>query len=155
MEGFIAPTITMGSFLFLEFKSNWEACLKGSCLNLSAKSKVGKTIKKCDKNNGICKNNSFPQNFLLENRIAMKAIKRKINPTLSIKKLLVNSSEKSGISGSLRRLIHNFEEKKIMENSIDKNIVNFHANDFKLSSLTWFVREKDIKIEAAGIAGSQ
>ncbi len=100
MEGFIAPTITRGSFLFLEFKSNLEASLNGSCLNLSAKSKVGKTIKKCDKNSGICKINSFPNIPLEEYIIPKKVIERKINPALSIKKLLVNSSEKLTISGS-------------------------------------------------------
>ena len=87
--------------------------------------------------------------------IPRKAIKRKINPALSIKKLLVNSSEKLGISGSLRNWIHNLEEKRSMEKSIDKNIVNFQAKDFKNSSLIWFVNESDIKTDAAGVAGSQ
>ena len=87
--------------------------------------------------------------------IPKKAIKRKINPDFSIKKLLVNSSEKFGISGSLRSLIQSFEEKRNMEKSIDKNIVNFHAKDFKNSSLTLFVKESDIRTDAAGVAGSQ
>ncbi len=82
MEGFIAPTITKGSLLFLEFKSSSDAFLKGSCLNLSAKSNVGKTIKKYDKNIGICKINTFPYIFLEENMIPKKAIKRKIKPAL-------------------------------------------------------------------------
>tara|TARA_B100001250_G_scaffold409773_1_gene434797 strand:+ start:1174 stop:1302 length:129 start_codon:yes stop_codon:yes gene_type:complete len=42
-----------------------------------------------------------------------------------------------------------------MEKSMHKNIVNFQAKDFKNSSLTLFVRENDIKIDAAGVAGSQ
>ena len=42
-----------------------------------------------------------------------------------------------------------------MEKSIDKNIVNFQAKDFKNSSLTLVVKESDIKIDAAGVAGSQ
>ena len=42
-----------------------------------------------------------------------------------------------------------------MEKDKDKNIVDFHAKDFKNLSLIWFVKEKDIKIEAAGVAGSQ
>ena len=87
--------------------------------------------------------------------IPKTAIKRKINPAFSIKKLLVNSSEKFGISGSSRSLIHSFEEKRNMEKSIDKNIVNFQAKDFKNSSLTWLVKESDIKTDAAGVAGSQ
>ncbi len=87
--------------------------------------------------------------------IPRKAIKRKTNAALSIKKLLINSSEKLGISGSLRSWIHSFEEKKIVEKSIDKNIVNFQAKDFKKSSLTLLVKENDIKIAAAGVAGSQ
>ncbi len=62
----------------------------------------GKTIMKWDKNIGICKINSFLYIFLKENMIPRTAIKRKINPDFSIKKLLVNSSEKFGISGSLR-----------------------------------------------------
>ena len=155
MEGFIAPTITKGSFIFLEFISRWEAFLKGSCLNLSAKLKVGNTIKKCDKNRGICKINSFPYTFLEENMIPRKAIKRKINPAFSIKKLLVNSSEKLTISGSSTFPSHIFDEKRIIENTKDKNIVNFHAIDFKMSFLRWFVSENDIKIDAAGVAGSQ
>ena len=155
MEGFIAPTITKGSFLFLEFKSNLDASRKGSCLNLSAKSKVGNTIRKCDKTSGICKINSFPCIFLVVNTIPRKAIKRKINPALSIKKLLVNSSEKLIISESLIGPSHSFEEKKMIEKSMDKIIVNFQAKDFKKSSLRCFVREKDIKIDAAGVAGSQ
>ena len=101
MEGFIAPTITKGSFLFWEFISSLDAFLKGSCLNLSAKSKVGNTIKKCDKTRGICKINIFPCIFLAEKMIPRKASKRNTSPALSIKKLLVNSSEKSSISGSL------------------------------------------------------
>ena len=135
MEGFIAPTITKGSFLLLEIKSSLEAFLKGSCLNLSAKSKVGNTIKKYAKNKGICKSNSFPCIFLEEDMIPIKEIKRKINPALSIKKLLVNSSEKLSISGSFKGPIQALDEKKIIEKSIDKNIVNFHAKDFKKSSL--------------------
>ena len=87
--------------------------------------------------------------------IPRTAIKRKINPAFSIKKLLVNSSEKLGISGSLRSWIHSFEEKKNMEKSIDNNIVNFQAKDFKNFSLTWLVKESDIKTDAAGVAGSQ
>ncbi len=87
--------------------------------------------------------------------IPRKAIKRKINPDFSIKKLLVNSSEKLGISGSFRSLIHSFEEKRNMEKSIDKNIVNFQAKVFNKFSLTWFVKERDIKTDAAGVAGSQ
>ena len=83
------------------------------------------------------------------------AIKRKTNPAFSIKRLLVNSSEKLGISGSLRSWIHLFEEKRNMEKIIDKNIVNFQAKDFKKSSLTLFVKESDIKTDAAGVAGSQ
>ena len=155
MEGFIAPTITKGSFLFLASKSNLDAFLKGSCLNLSAKSKVGKTIKKCARTNGICKINSFPYVFLGKNTIPRKAIKRKIIPILSIKKLLINSPEKFIISGSLIGASHSFEENKIMEKSMDKNIVNIHAKDFSNSSLTRFVKENDIKIDAAGVAGSQ
>ena len=155
MEGFIAPTITKGSFLFLEFKSSLDASLKGSCLNLSAKSKVGNTIKKCDKTSGICKINSFPGVFLLVNTIPRKAINRKINPALSIKKLLVNSSEKLIISGSSTGPSHSFEEKRMIEKSMDKNIVNIHAKDFKKSSLIWLVKESEIKIDAAGVAGSQ
>ena len=42
-----------------------------------------------------------------------------------------------------------------MEKSIDKNIVNFQAKAFKKSSLTLLVNENDIKIAAAGVAGSQ
>ena len=87
--------------------------------------------------------------------IPRTAIKRKINPAFSIKKLLLNSSEKFGISGSLRCLIHSFEEKRNMEKSIDKNIVNFKAKDFKNSSLTLLVKESDIKTDAAGVAGSK
>ena len=136
MEGFIAPTITKGSFLFLEFKSSLEAFLKGSCLNLSAKSKAGNTIKKCDKKRGICKINSFPYIFLGKKTIPRKAIMRKINPALSIKKLLINSSEKFIISGSLIGANHSFEVKKMMEKIMDKNIVNTHAKDFKKSLLT-------------------
>ena len=135
MEGFIAPTITKGSFLFLEVKSSLDAFRKGICLNLSAKSKVGNTIKKCDKTSGICKINSFPCIFLVVSTIPRKAIKRKINPALSIKKLLVNSSEKFIISGSSIGPSHSFEEKRMIENNIDNNIVNFHANDFKKSFL--------------------
>ena len=135
MEGFIAPTITKGSFLFLDFKSNLDAFLKGSCLNLSAKSKVGNTIKKCDRNNGICKINSFPCIFLGQTTIPRRAIKRKINPILSIKKLLVNSSEKFIISGSLIVESHSLDEKKMIEKSMDKNIVEIHAKDFKKSCL--------------------
>ena len=48
--------------------------------------------------------------FLAENMIPKKAIKRNTSPALSIKKLLVNSSEKSSISGSLIVLIQNFDE---------------------------------------------
>ena len=136
MEGLYAPTITKASFLSLEFKSNLDAFLKGSCLNLSAKLKVGKTIRNCDKNIGICKINSFPCIFLEENMIARKAIKRKTNPTLSIKKLLVNSSEKFIISGSLIGPIQSFDEKKMAAKTMDKNIVNIHAKDFKKFSLT-------------------
>ena len=87
--------------------------------------------------------------------IPKTAIKRKTIPDLSIKKLLVNSLEKLGISGSLRSWIHSFEEKRNIEKSIDKNIVNFQAKDFKNSSLIWFVKESDIKTDAAGVAGSQ
>ena len=87
--------------------------------------------------------------------IPRTAIKRKINPAFSIKKLLVNSLEKSGISGSLRSWIHRFEEKKNMEKRIDKNIVNIQAKDFKNSSLRWLLEESDIKTDAAGVAGSQ
>ena len=87
--------------------------------------------------------------------IPRTAIKRKINPALSIKKLLVNSSEKFGISGSLRSCIQSFDEKRNMEKSVDKNIVSFQAKDFKNSSLIWFVKESDIKTDAAGVAGSQ
>ena len=87
--------------------------------------------------------------------IPRTASKRKIKPAFSIKKLLVTSSEKFGISGSLRSWIHSFEEKRTMEKSIDKNIVNFQAKDFKNSSLRLLVKESDIKIEAAGVAGSQ
>ena len=87
--------------------------------------------------------------------IPKTAIKRKINPAFSIKKLLVNSSEKFGISGSLISLIHSFEVKRNMEKSIDKNIVNFQAKDFKNSSLSLLVKESDIKTDAAGVAGSQ
>ena len=87
--------------------------------------------------------------------IPRKAIKRKINPALSSNKLLVNSSEKPGISGSLRISIHSFEEKKIMEKSIDINIVNFHDRDLIKFFLTRFVKENDINIDAAGVAGSQ
>ena len=87
--------------------------------------------------------------------IPRTAIKRKINPAFSIKKLLVNSSEKLGISGSFRSWIHRFEEKKNIENRIDKNIVNFQAKDFKNSSLTLLDKESDIKTDAAGVAGSQ
>ena len=83
------------------------------------------------------------------------AIKRKINPAFSIKKLLVNSTEKLGISGSFRSWIHFFEEKRNMEKSIDRNIVDFQAKDFKKSRLTWLVDESDIKTDAAGVAGSQ
>ena len=155
MEGLYAPTITKASFLSWEFKSNLDAFLKGSCLNLSANLKVGNTIKNCDKNRGICKINSFPCIFLEKNTIPRKAIKRKINPTLSIKKLFVNSSEKLIISGSLIGPIHSFEEKKIAEKIMDKNIVTIHAKDFKKSSLIWFDKESDIKIDAAGVAGSQ
>ncbi len=155
MDGFMAPTITNGSFLFLEVKSNSDAFLKGSCLNLSAKLKVGKTIKKWDKTKGICKIISFPYIFLEENMIPSKAIKRKANPALSVKKLFFNSPEKSSISGSLREPIHSLEEKKMMEKIMDKNIVSFHAKDFKKSSLIWFDRESDIKIDAAGVAGIQ
>ena len=135
MEGFIAPTITNGSFLFLEFKSSLDTFLNGSCLNLSAKSKVGNTTKKCDKRSGACKINSFPYIFLEENMIPTKAIKRKIYPALSIKKLLVNSSEKFSISGSLTDPIHSLDEKKIMEKSKDNNIVDFQAKDFNKSFL--------------------
>ena len=87
--------------------------------------------------------------------IPRKANKRKINPAFSIKKLLANSSEKLGISGSLRSWIHNFEEKKNIEKNIDKNIVNVQAKEFKNFSLTWLVKESDIKTDAAGVAGSQ
>ena len=87
--------------------------------------------------------------------IPRTAIKRKINPDFSIKKLSVNSSEKFGISGSLRSWIHSFEEKKTMEKSIDRNIVIFQARDFKNCSLTWLVKESDTKTDAAGVAGSQ
>ena len=87
--------------------------------------------------------------------IPKTAIKRKINPAFSIKKLLVNSSEKFGISGSSRSLIHSFEEKRNMEKSNDKNIVNSQARDFRNSSLTLLVKESDIKTDAAGVAGSQ
>ena len=87
--------------------------------------------------------------------IPRTAIKRKIKPAFSIKKLLVNSSEKLGISGSLRSSIHSFEEKRNEAKSMDKNIVNFQAKDFKNSSLTWLVWESDIKTDAAGVAGSQ
>ena len=87
--------------------------------------------------------------------IPRTAMKRKINPAFSIKKLLVNSSEKLGISGSLINWIHSFEEKRTMEKSIDKNIVIFQAKDFKKSSFTWLVKENDIKTDAAGVAGSQ
>ena len=87
--------------------------------------------------------------------IPRTAIKRKINPAFSIKKLLVNSSEKLGISGSLRSWIQNFEENKNIEKSTDKNIVNFQAKDFKNSSLIWLVKDSDIKTDAAGVAGSQ
>ena len=82
-------------------------------------------------------------------------IKRKIKPAFSSKKLLVNSSEKLGISGSLRRWIHRFEENKSMEKITDKNIVNFQAKDFKNFSLTLLLKESDIKTDAAGVAGSQ
>ena len=67
--------------------------------------------------------------------IPRKAIKRKTNPALSIKKLLVNSSEKLTISGSSTFKSHGFYEKKIIEKSKDKNIVNFHAKDFNKSFL--------------------
>ena len=87
--------------------------------------------------------------------VPITAIKRKINPAFSTKKLLVNSSEKLGISGSLRMWIHSFEKKRNMEKSIDKNIVNFQAKDFKNSLLTLVVKESDIKTDAAGVAGSQ
>ena len=87
--------------------------------------------------------------------IPRRAIKRKVNPAFSIKKLLVNSSEKLGISGSLRNWIHNLEEKRNMEKRIDKNTVTFHAKDFKNPSLIWFVKESDTKTAAAGVAGSQ
>ena len=87
--------------------------------------------------------------------IPRTAIKRKINPAFSIKKLLVNSSEKLGISGSLRSGIHSLEEKRNMEKSIDKNIVHFQAKDFKNSSVIWLVKESDIKTDAAGVAGIQ
>ena len=87
--------------------------------------------------------------------IPKKAIKSKINPAFSIKKLLFNSLENSGISGSLRSWIHSFEEKINRENSVDKHIVNFQAKDLKNSSLTLLVKESDIKIDAAGAAGSQ
>ena len=87
--------------------------------------------------------------------IPRKAIKRKTNPALSIKKLLINSSEKLTISGSSTLTSHGFEEKKTMEKSKDKNIVNFQAKDFKNSSLTLLVKESDIKTDAAGVAGSQ
>ncbi len=42
-----------------------------------------------------------------------------------------------------------------MENSTDINIVNFQAKAFKNSPLTLFVKESDIKTDAAGVAGSQ
>ena len=42
-----------------------------------------------------------------------------------------------------------------MEKSIDKNIVNFQAKDFKKSPLTLFVKESDVKTDAAGVAGIQ
>ena len=87
--------------------------------------------------------------------IPRTAIKRKTNPALSIKKLLVNSSEKLTISGSSTLTSHGFEEKKTMEKSKDKNIVNFQAKDIKKSFLIWFVKENAIKIDAAGVAGSQ
>ena len=87
--------------------------------------------------------------------IPSTAIKRKINPVFSIKKLLINSSEKFGISGSLRSSIHNFEEKRIMENSMHKNIVNIQAKDFKNSSLIWLFEDNVISMDAAGVAGSQ
>ena len=87
--------------------------------------------------------------------IPRTAIKRKRKPAFSIKKLLFNSLEKSGISGSLRSWIHSFEENKNIEKSIDKKIVNIQAKDFKNSSLTLLVKESDIKTDAAGVAGSQ
>ena len=87
--------------------------------------------------------------------IPRTAIERKINPAFWIKKLLVNSSEKLGISGSLRSWIQSFEEKRNMEKSIDKNTVNFQAKDFKNSSLICFPKESDTKTDAAGVAGSQ
>ena len=83
--------------------------------------------------------------------IPKTAIKRKINPAFSIKKLLFNSFEKSGISGSLSRLIHSFEEKKAMEKSIDKIIVNFQAKDFKKSSLEETYLNEKLKNEALDI----
>ena len=87
--------------------------------------------------------------------IPRTAIKRKINPAFSIKKLLVNSSEKFGISGSLRSWIHSSEENRNIEKRIDKNIVNIQAIDFNQSSFTWLVKDNDIKTDAAGVAGSQ
>ena len=87
--------------------------------------------------------------------IPKTAIKRKTKPAFSIKKLLVNSSLKLGISGSLRSWIHNFEEKRNIARSIDKNIVNFQAKDLKIFSSTWWVKDSDIKTDAAGVAGSQ
>ena len=42
-----------------------------------------------------------------------------------------------------------------MEKRIDKNTVNFQAKDFNNSSLSLLVKESDIKIDAAGVAGSQ
>ena len=87
--------------------------------------------------------------------IPRQAIKRKTNAALSIKKLFVNSSEKLIISGSLIGPSQSFDEKKMIEKKMDKIIVNFHAKDFNKSSLRCFVREKEIKIDAAGVAGSQ
>ena len=87
MEGFIAPTITKGSLIFLVLRISSAASLKGSCLNLSANLKVGITIKNWENSKGICKINNFPYIFLEENMIPKKAINKKINPILSIKKL--------------------------------------------------------------------
>ena len=91
-----------------------------------------------------------------ENKIIARRVnKEKKNLALKIIPELISSEARLGISGSFIALNQIFEKKNDNETPNKSNILKIHKYKLLLFEFFKFIKLLLIKIEAAGIAGSQ
>ena len=149
------PTIANGSEDFLKSIIFWEICLKGTCRKLSVIFRIGFIIKNWPDRNKICKNKiDLEKNLKVNNAEIIVSVKVKIlafktNPSSII------LFTKPGISGSFIKTSQVLDINKTKANPKKIRVVKNQTTDLLFSLCMNIFALFEIKIPAAGVAGSQ